>query len=93
MEKKNSNAVLAKLLLIIKEHEREQDIVEEVKEWGDENKKAIANSWLNKPVEWINIEKLYSKINMSEDDAYHCYIKAFMLQLKNLNESKKIAGE
>lgn len=93
LEKKSSNAVLAKLLLIIKEHEREQDIVEEVKEWGDENKKAIANSWLNKPVEWINIEKLYSKINMSEDDAYHCYIKAFMLQLKNLNESKKIAGE
>lgn len=90
LEKKSSNAVLAKLLLIIKEHEREQDIVEEVKEWGDENKKAIANSWLNKPVEWINIEKLYSKINMSEDDAYHCYIKAFMLQLKNLNESKKI---
>lgn len=89
LEKKSSNAVLAKLLLIIKEREHEQDILEEVKEWGDENKKDIANSWLNKPDEWTNIEKLYSKINMSEDDAYHCYIKAFMLQLKNLNESKK----
>lgn len=97
LQKKSSNAAIAKLLLVIKEHTHKQEILEEVEAWEDENKKDIAISWLNsmkdykckEPEEWTSIEKLYSKINMSEDDAYHCYIKAFMLQLKNLNESKK----